>query len=297
MADDKVAIWGSGLKFGRKPANGELLIGNGDDMTLATLTAGSGVTVTNAAGAVTISATGIVGALDVPSGGTGQSSLTANNVILGNGASPVQFVAPGANGNVLTSNGTTWTSAAVTNEIPSQTGNDGKFLTTNGTSASWASTISRGTVVAATSGTVIDFTGIPSWVKRITVILQGVSTNGTSNLLVRVGSGTYETSGYSGGCNMFSSTATTGGTIPVGFPFELVTYVDATSVRHGIMTITNITGNTWVSASTMGCSAGTQISAVGAGSISLSGTLDRVRLTTSGGTNTFDAGNVNIFWE
>lgn len=50
--------------------------------------------------------------LAVANGGTGQTSLTANNVILGNGTSAVQFVDPGTNGNVLTSNGTTWTSAA-----------------------------------------------------------------------------------------------------------------------------------------------------------------------------------------
>jgi len=135
MADDKVAIWGSGLKFGRKPANGELLIGNGEDMTMATLTAGAGASITNAAGAITISATGsggtvtgvtassplassggsspdisLTGTVGVANGGTGQSSLTANNVLLGNGTAAVQGVAPGASGNVLTSNGTTWQS-------------------------------------------------------------------------------------------------------------------------------------------------------------------------------------------
>jgi hypothetical protein len=137
MADDKVAIWGSGLKFGRKPANGELLIGNGEDMTMATLTAGAGASITNAAGAITISATGtgigtvtassplassggsspdisLTGTVGVANGGTGRSSLTANNVILGNGTSAVGLVAPGASGNVLTSDGTTWASVAPT---------------------------------------------------------------------------------------------------------------------------------------------------------------------------------------
>jgi hypothetical protein len=52
-------------------------------------------------------------AISVAKGGTGATTLTANNVILGNGTSAVQFVAPGTSGNVLTSNGTTWTSAAV----------------------------------------------------------------------------------------------------------------------------------------------------------------------------------------
>jgi hypothetical protein len=56
-------------------------------------------------------AAGLSATLAVASGGTGATSLTANNVILGNGTSAVQTVAPGANGNVLTSNGTTWTSA------------------------------------------------------------------------------------------------------------------------------------------------------------------------------------------
>lgn len=135
MADDKVAIWGSGLKFGRKPANGELLIGNGQDMTMATLTAGAGASITNAAGAITISATGtgigtvtassplassggsspdisLTGTVGVANGGTGRSSLTANNVILGNGTSAVGLVAPGTSGNVLTSDGTTWASSA-----------------------------------------------------------------------------------------------------------------------------------------------------------------------------------------
>lgn len=59
--------------------------------------------------------------LGAVSGGTGQSSLTANNVILGNGTSAVQFVAPGTSGNVLTSNGTTWTSAAGGSPIPAGT--------------------------------------------------------------------------------------------------------------------------------------------------------------------------------
>ena len=112
MADDKVAIWGSGLKFGRKPANGELLIGNGQDMTMATLTAGAGASITNAAGAITISATGsggtvtgvtassplassggatpnisLTGTVGVANGGTGLTSLTAGRIPFGAGTS------------------------------------------------------------------------------------------------------------------------------------------------------------------------------------------------------------------
>lgn len=56
---------------------------------------------------------GLTGAVPVANGGTGRSTLTANNVILGNGTGQVQQVAPGTNGNVLTSNGTTWVSQSV----------------------------------------------------------------------------------------------------------------------------------------------------------------------------------------
>lgn len=67
-------------------------------------------TLTNATGLPL--STGVTGTLLVANGGTGTTSLTANNVILGNGTSAVQVVAPGASGNVLVSTGTTWTSAS-----------------------------------------------------------------------------------------------------------------------------------------------------------------------------------------
>jgi hypothetical protein len=56
---------------------------------------------------------GLSGTVPIANGGTGRSTLTANNVLLGNGTSSVNFVAPGTSGNVLTSNGSTWTSATV----------------------------------------------------------------------------------------------------------------------------------------------------------------------------------------
>jgi hypothetical protein len=56
--------------------------------------------------------TNVTGTLPVANGGTGAATLTSNNVLLGAGTSAVTFVAPGSNGNVLTSNGSTWTSAA-----------------------------------------------------------------------------------------------------------------------------------------------------------------------------------------
>jgi hypothetical protein len=78
------------------------------------------------------------GTLGVARGGTGAATLDANNVILGNGTSAVQFVAPGTNGNVLTSNGTTWTSAAAG-------GGGGSFVFLGSATA---------------SNSVVDFTGL-----------------------------------------------------------------------------------------------------------------------------------------
>jgi hypothetical protein len=75
--------------------------------------------------------------LPVSVGGTGATSLTANNVLLGNGTNALQVVAPGTNGNILTSNGSTWVSAAAPITLPSQTSNNGKFLTTDGSTATW----------------------------------------------------------------------------------------------------------------------------------------------------------------
>ena len=82
--------------------------------TVATNVGGTGITSFTSGGAVYATSTSALttGTLPVASGGTGAATLTSNNVILGNGTSAVQFVAPGSNGNVLTSNGTTWTSAA-----------------------------------------------------------------------------------------------------------------------------------------------------------------------------------------
>lgn len=145
---------------------------------------------------------------------------------------------------------------------------------------------------ASTSGTSIDFTGIPLWVKRVTVMFSGVSTNGTSNLIVQLGSGSFTTSGYLG-----SAADTTGATqtnFTSGFIFN--NSASATQTCGGLMTIVNLTGNTWAESSMVGDSAGAAMR-YGAGSVPLSGTLDRVRITTAGGANTFDAGSINILYE
>jgi hypothetical protein len=151
------------------------------------------------------------------------------------------------------------------------------------------SAITAGTAVASTSGTAVGFTSIPSWVKRITVLFNGVSTSGTSLVQVQIGSTTYTTSGYA------SSTSTNGANATSTTGFITTSNNGAADVRTGIMTITNISSNIWVMGSNIGL---TSVNcSTSAGIVTLSGTLDRVQVTTVNGTDTFDAGSINILYE
>ena len=147
---------------------------------------------------------------------------------------------------------------------------------------------------ATTSGTSKDFTGIPSWVKRITVIFRGVSTNGTSATQIQIGSGSVTTSGYVNGYSIVYGTNLTAITTSTsGF----TNYLNGTGdLATGIITISLIAANTYVASGTLVDTATGRTSSQG-GSIALSGALDRVRITTGNGTDIFDAGSVNIFYE
>jgi hypothetical protein len=153
------------------------------------------------------------------------------------------------------------------------------------------------TAVASTSGTAIDFTGIPSWVKRVTVMFNGVSTNGASiPWLIQIGdSGGIENTGYLASTSRISATPN-GSSSTSGFPIRFDNV--ATNICHGSITITllNLSTNSWIAS---GVFANTNLSETStvAGSKSLSATLDRVRVTTDGGTDTFDAGTINIMYE
>lgn len=152
------------------------------------------------------------------------------------------------------------------------------------------------TAQASTSGTSITFSSIPSWAKRITVMFSGVSTSGTAQILVQIGAGSITTTGYLGTACLNVTGATTN-TNSTGFRIEPSdASVTAASVRHGTAVLTNITGNTWCFTCAHGHS-NTNCSTYGGGSLALSGTLDRVVITTTNGTDTFDAGSINIMYE
>ena len=153
--------------------------------------------------------------------------------------------------------------------------------------------LTSGTAVATTSGTSIDFTSIPSWVKRITVMLNAVSTNGTSVIQVQIGSGSVSTSGYLGWSAYVSVSTVSGSVKTTGFG---INSADANNNLNGSIVITNTSGNIWNGSINVASSVA-QVAVIGAGGITLGGVLDRVRITTVNGTDTFDAGSVNILYE
>jgi hypothetical protein len=190
----------------------------------------------------------------------------------------------------VTSN-VTWT-------LPATDGTADQTLSTNGTGTiAWVdrARLVRGTAVASTSGTSIDFTSIPSWVKRVTVMFDGVSLSGTANILIQLGdSGGVETTGYSS-TSTFIATGSTGG---IGSTSGIILYAGvAINLLTGPVVFNNASGNLWIAGGTLHYDNTLGANALTAGSKTLSATLDRVRITTSNGTDTFDLGSINIIYE
>lgn len=164
---------------------------------------------------------------------------------------------------------------------------DGSSLTNIG--------VTRATAVTLSGQTSIDFTGIPSTAKRVRITFARVSTSGSSPILVKAGGGSVQNTGYA--ASMVQSDLGNGGLVygtssSSGFPFPVA---DASDAVSGSVILDNPAGNTWVASISIGNATGR--SGGGGGDVTLSGTLDRIRITTANGTDTFDAGSVNIFWE
>lgn len=177
------------------------------------------------------------------------------------------------------------------------------LFTADGTNWSSTAKIVRGTSQATTSGTAVGFTGIPSWVKRITLLLNEVSTNGTTGLMAQIGSGSYTTSGYSNGYTMFapaSGASAVGGTT-TATGFAIGGLATTASTLSAVIILNNITGNVWSYFSIGGRSGGTTAQNGQQTNIyspiTLGGALDRIQITSVATTETFDAGSVNILYE
>lgn len=156
-----------------------------------------------------------------------------------------------------------------------------------------------GSATATTSGTSVPFPAIPPWVKRITAQFAGVSTNGTSNILLRVGSGSTSSSGYLGSTSTVANgNVTAANLFTTGISFTHDTGVSATSIFHGsiVLSLLDSSTNAWVVSGILGRSETAATHQQGY-SLTLAGALDRVVLTTANGTDAFDAGKMNIILE
>lgn len=224
--------------------------------------------------------TGVTGTLPIANGGTNATSASDARTSLG--------LVIGTNVQAWDADLDTW----ATKTAPSGTvvGTTDTQTLTNKTIQGGA--ITSGTTVASTSGTSIDFTSIPSWVKRITVMLNGISTTGTSFVQIQVGAGSVTTTGYTASA-AYTGSSSQGFTATSGIWF--VPGIGAGDFFRGNAILTNMGANNWVSSGNVGRADGYQM--LSGGSIALGGTLDRVRITTANGTDTFDAGSINILYE
>ena len=174
------------------------------------------------------------------------------------------------------------------------------FGTDSNSSRAQLQRIVRSTAVVCAGQTSIDFTSIPAWVEKITIMLSGVSTSGTSNLLIQLGdSGGVETTGYLGDGLSAAGGAVASLNYTSGFGIGNGNQA-AASLSHGSLTLTNLNGNIWTIFGALAQSTSATMNFT-AGSKELSATLDRVRITTVNGTDTFDtnpsAGTINIIYE
>jgi hypothetical protein len=165
------------------------------------------------------------------------------------------------------------------------------FGTDSNASRAQLQRIVRGTALTTTSGTTADFTGIPAWVERITVMFQNVSLTTNDYYLVQLGTGstTYTTTGYTS----TASLVTTGNTIQTSTTGLIMYNALGAGFASGHMVITNITGNSWVATAVL--KRGTDGVQMSAGDVTLGAALTAVRFTCNGGA--FDSGTVNIIYE
>ena len=207
----------------------------------------------------------------------------------------LDFIGSAAQGDVLYRGASAWA------RLPAGTANQVLRTAGAGANPSWSGIQTLGTSQSLT-GSTVTFSGIPTGVRQVEVMISGVSLSGTAGFRLRLGtSGGLATSGYTSNTKCIYNDSGGGGNIigdysNTGFICLLWNGVDY--LGNGTFTLTNVTGNTWVVTHTFGVylSTDTSISmlSAGGGNVVLGGTLDRVALLPVSGT--FDAGTANILY-
>lgn len=170
-------------------------------------------------------------------------------------------------------------------------------VTISGSTGVTGAPLQRGTETVTTSGTTVVFaTNIPDWVSRVTVMLFGVSTSGTSRPLIQFGTGstpTYVTTGYASTSDNYSTSAGPSGSVTNGFVCGSTS--TASSTWTVVYTFTSLGSNKWIG--TIGGNTVSPGVVLGGGSVTLAAPLTAMRLTAVNGTDTLDAGSVNYIYE
>lgn len=167
-----------------------------------------------------------------------------------------------------------------------------------GTETLVSARITLSSTTATTSGTSHDFS-VGSGARRWTLMLSGVSISGTASLRVQLaGSGGVENSGYLGASNRAGAASDLTGQNSTAGADSSIGLAGTTDISHGkfVGDLLDASTNTWIITHILGQSNAARASS-GAHSKSITGTLTSVRLTTSNGTDTFDAGSASISYE
>jgi hypothetical protein len=200
-----------------------------------------------------------------------------------NGATVGQFNSTGFTGNSATAN-------SATNAVNATTS---ATCTGNSATATYAPLIS-GTAQTA-SGATVSFTGIPSWAKRITVLLVGVTTVSSGIPAIRAGAGSYEATGYLGATVKVGSVNTTDGGASATTSWDIVNSASSTYIYTGQLVITKFSGNQYIISGLLQYNTSTGL--IVNGVKTFSGDISQLQLRMSTGADTFNGGTMNIMWE
>jgi hypothetical protein len=176
--------------------------------------------------------------------------------------------------------------------LPDATIQTADIVDANVTPAKLSQPLTLATALATTSGTTKDFT-VPTWAKRITFIFNQVGTNGTSVLVLQVGTGgVIQTTNYRSSVTLNTNQA--GST--TAFVLEF-THGGAAAEYDGFATLVKHSTGIWTCSGTLARSNDNGVSVYSGAKYSIGGEVDIIRLTTAGGTDTFDNGSVAIMYE